>query len=141
MMLKLFTCTACNAYKCFPLVRWATLEVLNRDALHLMSPLCSSTLLETLTVVAGARRQSSQYLQSGRTVLSTAHSNPWSAMGLGQRKSKGNKGGHKTKNKEYKKGHATKNRYIPTAYSMCNTYLPDAFVLCGARFHHTTLEA
>ncbi|CAN0483581.1 unnamed protein product [Ectocarpus sp. 8 AP-2014] len=31
-------------------------------------------------------------------------------MGLGQRKSKGGKGGHKTKNKEYKKGHATKNR-------------------------------
>lgn len=32
-------------------------------------------------------------------------------MGLGQRKSKGGKGGHRTKNKEYKKGHATKNRY------------------------------
>ncbi|CAM9160146.1 unnamed protein product [Laminaria digitata] len=31
-------------------------------------------------------------------------------MGLGQRKSKGGKGGHRTKNKEYKKGHATKNR-------------------------------
>lgn len=33
-------------------------------------------------------------------------------MGLGQRKSKGAKGGHKTKNKEYKKGHATKNRCV-----------------------------
>ena len=33
-------------------------------------------------------------------------------MGLGQRKSKGGKGGHRTKNKEYKKGHATKNRYV-----------------------------
>ncbi|CAM9410860.1 unnamed protein product [Choristocarpus tenellus] len=31
-------------------------------------------------------------------------------MGLGQRKSKGGKGGHKTKNKQYKKGHATKSR-------------------------------
>lgn len=39
----------------------------------------------------------------GRSVLQ-------SNMGLGQRKSKGGKGGHKTKNKEYKKGHATKNR-------------------------------
>ncbi|CAM9742887.1 unnamed protein product [Phaeothamnion confervicola] len=31
-------------------------------------------------------------------------------MGLGQRKSKGSKGGHKSKNKQYKKGHATKSR-------------------------------
>lgn len=35
-------------------------------------------------------------------------------MGLGQRKSKGGKGGHRTKNKEYKKGHATKNRFACT---------------------------
>ncbi|CAM9734533.1 unnamed protein product [Chrysoparadoxa australica] len=31
-------------------------------------------------------------------------------MGVGQRKSKGNKGGHKAKNKSYKKAHATKSR-------------------------------
>lgn len=48
--------------------------------------------------------------QDGTGPPDTRH-NPWGAMGLGQRKSKGNKGGHKTKNKEYKKGHATKNRY------------------------------
>jgi Zinc-finger double-stranded RNA-binding len=31
-------------------------------------------------------------------------------MGIGQRKSKGNKGGHKTKNKQFKKSHCTANR-------------------------------
>ncbi len=31
-------------------------------------------------------------------------------MGVGQRKKKGNKGGHNTKNKEYKKKHATRRR-------------------------------
>lgn len=33
-------------------------------------------------------------------------------MGVGQRKSKGGKGGHKAKNKYYKKIHATKNRCV-----------------------------
>ncbi len=31
-------------------------------------------------------------------------------MGVGQRKKKGNKGGHNTKNKQYKKKHATRRR-------------------------------